>query len=206
MKAKPVFIGPVTYLGLGKAKDGASKLALLPRLLVVYAELLETLAAYGVEWVQIDEPLLVTELAANWQHAFNTAYHQLKSCRVKLLLQHKVLSLGVINGSNIWKTDLSAVLDWVEPTAAKRGGQLWIAPSCSLLHVPVDLASEQKLDPELKSWLAYALQKLDELKVLATALNQGREAVRGALAAHHNDWFIPSNGGDSPSTQPIQGR
>ena len=99
-----------------------------------------------------------------------------------LLPQHKVLSLGVINGRNIWKTDLNAVLDWVEPIAAKRGAQLWIAPSCSLLHVPVDLASEQKLDPEVKSWLAYALQKLDELKVLATALNQGREAVGDALA------------------------
>lgn len=222
VKAKPVIIGPVTYLGIGKAKDGSDKLALLQRLLPVYAELLETLAAQGVEWVQIDEPLLVTELDADWQHAFNTAYHQLKACRVKLLLatyfgplqenqylaanlpvaglhvdavnsrdeiqpllnllpQHKVLSLGVVNGRNIWKTDLNAVLDWVEPIAAKRGGQLWIAPSCSLLHVPVDLTSEQKLDPEVKSWLAYALQKLDELKVLATALNLGRAAVKDAL-------------------------
>ncbi|MES2947578.1 MAG: 5-methyltetrahydropteroyltriglutamate--homocysteine S-methyltransferase [Pseudomonadota bacterium] len=223
VKAKPVIVGPVTYLGIGKAKDGSDKLALLPRLLAVYAELLETLAAQGVEWVQMDEPLLVTELDADWQHAFNTAYHQLKSCRVKILLatyfgqlqenqylaanlpvaglhvdaingrdeiqpllnllpQHKVLSLGVINGRNIWKTDLNAVLDWVEPIAAQRGGQLWIAPSCSLLHVPVDLASEHKLDPDVKSWLAYALQKLDELKVLATALNQGRDAVKEALA------------------------
>ncbi len=223
VNAKPVIVGPVTYLGIGKAKDGSDKLALLPRLLAVYAELLETLAAQGAEWVQIDEPLLVTELGADWQHAFNTAYHQLKSCKVKLLLatyfgplqenqylaanlpvaglhvdainsrdeiqpllnllpQHKVLSLGVINGRNIWKTDLNAVLDWVEPIAAKRGGQLWIAPSCSLLHVPVDLASEHKLDADVKSWLAYALQKLDELKVLAAALNHGRDAVKEALA------------------------
>ncbi len=223
VKAKPVIIGPVTYLGIGKAKDGSDKLALLPRLLAVYAELLETLAAQGVEWVQIDEPLLVTELDADWHHAFNTAYHQLKSCRVKLLLatyfgqlqenqylaanlpvaglhvdaingrdeiqpllnllpQHKVLSLGVVNGRNIWKTDLNAVLDWVEPIVAQRGGQLWIAPSCSLLHVPVDLGQEKKLDPEVKSWLAYALQKLDELKVLATSLNHGRDAVKDALA------------------------
>ncbi len=223
VRAKPVIIGPVTYLGIGKAKDGSDKLALLPRLLAVYAELLETLAAHGVEWVQIDEPLLVTELDADWHHAFNTAYHQLKSCRVKLLLatyfgqlqenqylaanlpvagihvdaingrdeiqpllnllpQHKVLSLGVINGRNIWKTDLNAVLDWVEPIVAKRGGALWIAPSCSLLHVPVDLGQEQKLDADVKPWLAYALQKLDELKVLATALNHGRSAVKDALA------------------------
>ncbi|MCW5258251.1 5-methyltetrahydropteroyltriglutamate--homocysteine S-methyltransferase [Verminephrobacter aporrectodeae subsp. tuberculatae] len=225
INAKPVIVGPVTYLAIGKAKDGSDRLALLARLLPVYAELLDTLAAQGVEWVQIDEPLLVTELDADWRHAFNTAYHQLKSSRVKLLLgtyfgqllenqylvanlpvaglhidaingrddvlpllnllpAHKVLSLGVIDGRNIWKTDLDAVLDWVEPIAAKLGDRLWIAPSCSLLHVPVDLDSEQALDPEIKSWLAYALQKLDELKLLATALNQGRDAVQDALAAH----------------------
>ena len=225
VKAKPVLVGPVTYLSIGKAKDNSDKLALLPSLLVVYTELLDTLAAQGVEWVQIDEPILVTELDADWQHAFNTAYHQLKSCKVKLLLAtyfgqlqenaylaanlpvagvhvdavndqagvlplinllppHKVLSLGVINGRNIWKTDLTAVLDWVEPLAARLGERLWIAPSCSLLHVPVDLNSEAKLDVEVKSWLSFALQKLDELKVLGTALREGRDAVKDALAAN----------------------
>ena len=64
-----------------------------------------------------------------------------------LLPAHKVLSLGVINGRNIWKTDLNAVLDWVKPLVKR----LWIAPSCSLLHVPMDLSSEQKLDAEIKS-------------------------------------------------------
>jgi 5-methyltetrahydropteroyltriglutamate--homocysteine methyltransferase len=225
VKAKPVIVGPVTYLALGKAKDDSSKLALLERLVPVYAELLEKLAAKGVEWVQIDEPILVTELDADWQHAFNTAYHDLKSGRVKLLLatyfgpleenRHlaanlpvaglhidaingrddiqpllnilsplKVLSLGVINGRNIWKTDLNAVLDWLEPLKERLGERLWIAPSCSLLHVPVDLASEQKLDADLKSWLAYALQKLDELRLLAAALKNGRDSVKAELAAN----------------------
>jgi len=225
VKAKPVLVGPVTYLAIGKAKDDSDKLALLPRLLTAYAELLEALAAQGADWVQIDEPLLVSELDADWQHAFNTAYHQLKGCRVKLLLAtyfgplqenqylaanlpvaglhidavngrddvlpllnllpaHKVLSLGVINGRNIWKTDLTAVLDWLEPVAQRLGDRLWIAPSCSLLHVPVDLESEQQLDAEVKSWLAFALQKLAELKVLATALREGREAAKDALAAN----------------------
>jgi 5-methyltetrahydropteroyltriglutamate--homocysteine methyltransferase len=95
-----------------------------------------------------------------------------------------VLSLGVINGRNIWKTDLNAALDWLEPLARQLGERLWIAPSCSLLHVPVDLASEQKLDAEIRSWLAFALQKLDELQVLATALNAGRDAVAAELAAN----------------------
>jgi 5-methyltetrahydropteroyltriglutamate--homocysteine methyltransferase len=225
VNAKPVIVGPVTYLGLGKAKDGSDKLALLPRLLPVYRELLETLAGQGIEWVQIDEPLLVTELDTTWQQAFNTAYEQFKTCRIKLLLTtyfgqlqenrslaanlpvaglhidaingrddvvplldmlsaNKVLSLGVINGRNIWKTDLNAVLDWVEPLAKRLGERLWIAPSCSLLHVPVDLNSEVKLDPEIKSWLAFALQKLDELKILAVALREGRDAVKEALAAN----------------------
>jgi 5-methyltetrahydropteroyltriglutamate--homocysteine methyltransferase len=223
--AKPVIIGPVTYLALGKAKDGSQKLALLERLLPVYAQLLETLAGHGVEWVQIDEPLLVTELDADWRHAFDDAYHQLKGCRVKLLLTtyfgqllenrhlalnlpvaglhldaingrddvlplvdrlppHKALSLGVIDGRNIWKTDLNAALAWLEPLAERLGDRLWIAPSCSLLHVPVDLDGEQRLDGEVKSWLAFAKQKLGELTLLATALNQGRAAVQAELDAN----------------------
>jgi 5-methyltetrahydropteroyltriglutamate--homocysteine methyltransferase len=226
VKAKPVIIGPVTYLAIGKSKDDSSQLALLPQLLQVYTELLETLAAQGVEWVQIDEPILVTELDADWQHAFNLAYHQLKSCRVKLLVAtyfgqladnqylaanlpvaglhvdainarseivpligmlpaHKVLSVGVINGRNIWKTDLNATLDWLEPIAERLGDRLWLAPSCSLLHVPVDLDSEHGLDIEIRSWLAFATQKLQELQILATALTQGRAAVKDQLASNH---------------------
>ena len=225
VKAKPVIVGPVTYLALGKSKDDSDRLALLPRLLPVYAQLLDALAAQGVEWVQVDEPLLVTELDADWQHAFNTAYHALKACRVKLLVAtyfgqlqenmylaanlpvaglhvdaingrddvvpllnllpaHKVLSLGVIDGRNIWRTDLTRTLAWLEPLRDRLGERLWIAPSCSLLHVPVDLASEKKLDVELRSWLAFALQKLHELQVLATALNMGRDWARDELAAN----------------------
>ncbi len=225
VKAKPVIIGPVTYLAIGKAKDESNKLALLERILPVYAELLDTLAAQGIEWVQIDEPVLATELDLDWQQAFNIAYFQLRTKRVKLLVAtyfgqllenrylaanlpvdglhvdaingredipalinllsaHKVLSLGVINGRNIWKTDLNAVLNWLEPLAARLGDRLWIAPSCSLLHVPVDVSSEHKLDAELKSWLAFALQKLDELRVLGTALREGRAAVKDALDAN----------------------
>lgn len=225
VKAKPVIIGPLTYLSLGKAKDDSSKLALLPRLLPVYAQLLETLAQQGVEWVQIDEPILVTELDAQWRGSFTSAYHQLKTARVKLLLAtyfgpllqnrdlvgglpvagvhvdvingredvaplieqlsaSQVLSLGVVNGRNIWKTDLTALLDWLEPLAQRLRDRLWIAPSCSLLHVPVDLDGEQNLDAEVKSWLAFALQKLDELKVLAKALRSGRDAVSNELAAN----------------------
>ncbi|WP_199032226.1 5-methyltetrahydropteroyltriglutamate--homocysteine S-methyltransferase [Ralstonia sp. ASV6] len=225
VRAKPVIVGPVTYLALGKAKDDSDKLALLSRLLPVYADLLTTLAAQGVEWVQIDEPVLVTELAPEWQDAFRTAYAALARGPVKLLLATyfgqlqenlplvaelpvqgvhldainarqevaaliaklpagRVVSLGVINGRNIWKTDLDGVLDWLEPVAKQLGERLWIAPSCSLLHVPVDLNSEQKLDADVKSWLAFALQKLDELKVLAVALRQGRDAAKDALSAN----------------------
>ncbi|RKP47044.1 5-methyltetrahydropteroyltriglutamate--homocysteine S-methyltransferase [Pararobbsia silviterrae] len=225
VKAKPVIIGPVTYLWLGKAKDDSDRLALLPRLLSVYTHLLDTLGAQGVEWVQIDEPVLVTELDASWQSALISAYETLKLRKVKLLLAtyfgqlqnnlelaaslpvdglhidainardevtkaaallpaNRVLSVGAINGRNIWKTDLNAALEWLEPLAKQLGDRLWLAPSCSLLHVPVDLDSEQKLDAEIQSWLAFALQKLVELNVLATALNKGRDAVAPALAAN----------------------
>lgn len=223
---KPVIIGPVTYLWLGKAKDDSDKLALLPRLLSVYAKLLAQLAEQGVEWVQIDEPVLVTELDAAWQQAYVTAYQFLQKSPVKLLLatyfgqlrdnltlacslpiqglhldvinarseleqviqqlpQDRILSLGVINGRNIWKTDLHATLEWLEPIHRVLQNRLWIAPSCSLLHVPVDLKSEQKLDADIYSWLAFALQKLDELQILAQALNQGRVSVQEALVANH---------------------
>lgn len=84
--AKPVLIGPVTYLALGKAKDNSDKLALLPGLLATYAEVLAALAAEGVAWVQIDEPILVTELDSAWQDAVRTAYAALSSSQVKLLL------------------------------------------------------------------------------------------------------------------------
>ena len=225
VKAKPVVIGPVTYLWLGKAKDDSDKLALLPRLLPAYVELLATLAAHGAEWVQIDEPVLVTELAPAWREAFRAAYTAFAGGPVKLLLAtyfgqlqenlplvcelpvqgvhldtvnarqevepliaglpaDRVVSLGVINGRNIWKTDLNGVLDWLVPVGAQLGERLWIAPSCSLLHVPVDLDSEQKLDAEVKTWLAFASQKLDELKVLAAALREGRAAVEAALSAN----------------------
>ncbi|MGC4030036.1 MAG: 5-methyltetrahydropteroyltriglutamate--homocysteine S-methyltransferase [Steroidobacteraceae bacterium] len=230
VKAKPVIIGPLTYLAVGKSKDGSDKLALLPRLLPAYVELLAALGAAGVEWVQVDEPILVTELDAAWREAFRKAYEALQAGRVspnkaRLLLttyfgplvenlpwvcalpvqgvhldavnaRHevdallaglppdRVVSLGVINGRNIWKSDLTGLLDWLEPLTRRLGERLWIAPSCSLLHVPVDLASESKLDPEVRSWLAFAMQKLDELQVLARALSEGRQAVKDELAAN----------------------
>ncbi|PSF09121.1 5-methyltetrahydropteroyltriglutamate--homocysteine S-methyltransferase [Marinobacter halophilus] len=225
VQAKPVIIGPVTYLWLGKTSDGSNRLDLLERLLPAYAQLLDILADAGADWVQIDEPALVTELDANWRYAFNLAYHQLKSNRPKLLLasyfgelrgnlqlacelpvagihldavsapdevnriadwlpSHKVLSLGVINGRNIWKSDLTKILDWLEPVHDKLGDRLWLAPSCSLLHVPVDVTPETELDVEIRNWLAFAVQKLDELQVLAQALNEGRKAVQQPLAAN----------------------
>jgi 5-methyltetrahydropteroyltriglutamate--homocysteine methyltransferase len=225
VQGKPVLVGPVTYLAIGKTKDGSNKLALLERLLPAYAQLLDRLAAAGAQWVQIDEPILVTELDEDWRHAFNTAYRKLEACPIKILLAtyfgplqdnvhlaaqlpvggihvdaingrddvlplinllspHQVLSLGVINGRNIWKTDLNAVLDWLEPLAQRLGDRLWIAPSCSLLHVPVDLDSERTLDAEIRSWLAFARQKLDELQLLGRALQEGRAGVQDELAAN----------------------
>ncbi|OPX56408.1 methionine synthase (B12-independent) [Oceanospirillum multiglobuliferum] len=229
INAKPVIIGPVTYLWLSKSQEGSHRLDHLAQLLPLYSELLEKLAEAGAEWVQIDEPALVTELDADWKRAFEQAYHQLKANRPKLLLAtyfgtlqdnlqlacnlpvaglhidavrgraevntvvdwlpaHKVLSVGVVDGRNIWKTDLTRALDWLEPIADKLGERLWLAPSCSLLHVPVDLDSERQtnslraLDPELLNWLAFAKQKLAEVQLLGRAINEGRASVADALA------------------------
>lgn len=97
--------------------------------------------------------------------------------------QDKALSLGVIDGRNLWRTDLARVLALLHPARALLGERLWIAPSCSLLHVPTDLSLEEKLDPALKSWMAFAVQKLDELSVLKRALEQGEPAVWRELQA-----------------------
>ena len=217
-RVKPVILGPVTYLWLGKSKDDTHKLELLDDLISVYAQLLNALKLAGCEWVQVDEPILTMELEQDWQHALRKAYYQLQTLPVKLMLttyfgqlqnnlqlacelpvdglhldavsardevtsvidwlpSHKVLSLGVINGRNIWKAHLNTLLEWLEPIHRVLQDRLWLAPSCSLLHVPVDLSSEQTLDEEICSWLAFAIQKLNEIDVLAKALNHGRSSV-----------------------------
>jgi 5-methyltetrahydropteroyltriglutamate--homocysteine methyltransferase len=95
-----------------------------------------------------------------------------------------VLSLGVIDGRNVWRADLPVLLDRLELVVARRGGdRIVLAPSCSLLHVPVDLELETAIDPEVRQWLAFAVQKIEELAVLARALNEGRASVADALEA-----------------------
>lgn len=219
---KPVIIGPVTYLWLGKEKDGSNKLELLPALLEIYAQLFALLEEKGIEWLQIDEPVLVLEIDKQWQNALQAAYQRFKQTKINLLLttyfgelkdnlqlacelpvaglhidavnarhevesavdylsEDKVLSLGIINGSNIWKTDLNATLAWLTPIHNRLQQRLWLAPSSSLLHVPVDLNSEQILDPEITSWLAFASQKLQELDIIGRALNLGIESVAAQL-------------------------
>ena len=224
-RVKPVLLGPVTYLALGKSKDGSDKLALLPRLLPAYEALLSELSAQDLDWVQLDEPILATDLPAAWSQALRESYQRLGSRGprvllasyfgavadnlplalqldvsglhldavrgrddVKLLeeqrlagLSDKVLSLGVIDGRNVWKSDLVALLDRLEPLHEQLGDRLWLAPSCSLLHAPVDVERERALDPEIRSWLAFALQKLEELHLLGVALNEGRSAVEAEL-------------------------
>jgi len=214
--AKPVIPGPLSYLWLAKgdAFDGAgdsAKLDLLKALVPVYRKVLQRLADQGVEWVQIDEPILVLDLPASWKQAYLRTYDQLAGAApVKLLLAtyfgdlddnlytalelpvaglhldlvrapqqlekvlprlgDKVLSAGIIDGRNIWRTDLDRATFLLADAAAQLGERLWLAPSCSLQHVPVDLSLETALDSELRSWLSFAVQKLDELNWLGRAL------------------------------------
>ncbi len=109
------------------------------------------------------------------------APQQLETWRQALPID-KVLSVGVVDGRNVWRADLGAIVGSLEALQAERGEQLWIAPSCSLAHVPVTLASEKRLDAELKSWLAFATEKLDELSTIALALRDP-SAAEPALAA-----------------------
>ncbi len=220
---RPVLLGPVTFLWLAKRLDGGDKLEALDALLDVYTEALRALAAEGVQWVQLDEPILVLDLPEPWRQALRTAHERLAAaggpkrllatyfgrlgdqldlaCELPVDALHvdatrggeeleriaerlpagRILSVGIVDGRNVWRTDLDAALDRLEPLAAARG-ELWVAPSCSLLHVPHDLAQETQLDEELRSWLAFARQKLEEVATLARALQEGREAVAETLA------------------------
>lgn len=209
---KPVLLGPVSYLWLGKEKEaGFDRLSLLPRLLTAYQQILSKLAKLGVEWVQIDEPVLALELPAAWAESFNLAYQVLHGSP-KLLLttyfdnithhldnitklkidglhvdlsaapaqldeivdalpENWVLSAGVINGRNVWRADLSALLARLQPVKAALGDRLWLGSSCSLLHSPIDLDLETDLDPEVRQWLSFAKQKCREITLLAQALD-----------------------------------
>lgn len=222
ISVKPVIIGPVSYLWLGKAKDNTNKLELLNDLLPIYAKLILELKKAGIEWLQVDEPILVLELDNDWQNALRKTYSLLQGGNLKLLLttyfgqlkenlnlacelevdgihidaieptdevlkivdtlpNNKILSLGVVNGRNIWKTDLKLTLGWLKPIHELLAERLWLAPSCSLLHVPVDLENEEKLDEEIRSWLSFAIQKLDEVDIISRALNEGENVVKTEL-------------------------
>jgi 5-methyltetrahydropteroyltriglutamate--homocysteine methyltransferase len=221
-KVKPVLLGPVTYLWLGKVKgEQFDRLSLLQDILPVYQQVLAELAKRGIEWVQIDEPALVLELPQAWLAAFKPAYDALQG-QVKLLLTtyfdsvsqnletikvlpvqglhvdlvhgkddaatlsaqlpaNWVLSLGAINGRNVWRADLSSWFERLQPLVGTR--DLWLGSSCSLLHSPIDLSVEVRLDDEVKSWFAFAIQKCAELSLLSQALNSGNGQALEAYSA-----------------------
>ncbi|HTN62806.1 MAG TPA: 5-methyltetrahydropteroyltriglutamate--homocysteine S-methyltransferase [Devosia sp.] len=223
---RPVLLGPITLLALGKAKGDFAPLDLLDRLLPVYAELLATLKAIGAEWVQIDEPVLVLDLDDKQKSALQLAFETLAAVGPNIMLttyfgalgdnldlvaglpmdglhidlvrapdqlepvlaalrnKSTILSLGLIDGRNIWRADLEEKFTFVRRAWDLIGpDRLQIAPSCSLLHTPIDLDFETELDPELKSWLAFSKQKLEEVQALTLAIQNGEGAAREAFAA-----------------------
>ncbi|QJE98851.1 5-methyltetrahydropteroyltriglutamate--homocysteine S-methyltransferase [Luteolibacter luteus] len=225
LNAKPVLIGPVTYLSLGKVQDPANpefdRFELLDRLLPVYEEVIAKLADEGAEWIQIDEPVLALDLDARQKECFIESYGRLAKAAgsAKLLVatyfgelrdnlalflglpvaalhydavrgeaeadallaafpDDKILSLGIVDGRNIWKNHFDASLAVLKKAKAKLGAErLWVSASSSLLHTPVTLASEKKLDAEIKDWLAFADEKLVEIVALGKLLaGEGDEA------------------------------
>ncbi len=212
---RPVLLGPVSFLLLGKLKKtSASPLELLPRLLPVYEEALRGLADAGADWVQMDEPYLAMDLTESARTALTATYERLSkvSPRIHLLVatyfeglrdnletalhlpvaalhldlvrqpsqleqalsqapRTLSLSLGVVDGRNIWKTDLKLALRQIQRAVQVLGSdRVLVAPSCSLLHVPVDLELEVALDSELRGWMAFAKQKLSEVALLTRAV------------------------------------
>jgi len=220
IRTRPVLIGPVSFLLLGKMHR-ASAVTLLDRLLPVYEEILTSLGREGAEWVQIDEPCLVTDLAEDAKGAFRAAYERLSRAShapkilvatyfgalgpnldlaaslpiaglhvdlvrapeqlrdvCKALPKDRALSAGLIDGRNVWRADLDDAYAKLREIADARGTErLFVAPSCSLLHCPVDRSTETELDAELSSWLAFSTDKLEEVAALARAIDRGDTAA-----------------------------
>lgn len=210
-KAKPVLVGPVSYLLFGKEKEeGFERIDLISNLVPVYVEILNRLKAQGATWVQIDEPTLALDLTAKDKDAFVYAYREIAAKVTGLKIEvatyfeglydntqlavnlpvaalhidlvrapeqleqvlavipsQMILSVGVIDGRNVWKNDYEKSLKFINTAVAKlESDRVIIAPSCSLLHSPIDLAFETAIDPEIKNWMAFARQKLNEVKEL----------------------------------------
>lgn len=220
---KPVLLGPLSFLYLGKSvEEGFDRLELLDALLPAYRQLLCCFKERGLGWVEIDEPILGLDLPDAWRHAFEPAYHRLQipglsvmlatffsplaenihlACRLPVaalhldlvrgaedldgvlqwLPAHRELSLGLVDGRNLWRSDLDGALALARAVGARRGGTLWLGPSCSLLHLPVSLADDEALDAELRGWVAGAVERLGELDLLRRALDQGESSVASAL-------------------------
>ena len=216
IKTKPVIIGPVTYLLLGKEKEaGFHRLELLDKLLPVYLELLTQLQEQGMTYVQFDEPCLALNLKKNEQKAIDSVYREIAEafpelkvivtnyfecygenlktalalpvhalhldlvrCQLQLddildaeyLNKELTLSLGVVDGRNIWKNDFEDSLRTISKAVDMLGeDKVWVASSCSFLHCPYDLDIEtntKSLPSEVKTWLAFTKQKVAELVTL----------------------------------------
>ncbi len=214
INSKPVIIGPVSYLLLGKEKEaGFDKIDLIKKLLPVYLQILTELKDQGAEWIQFDEPFLALDINEKARAAYNYVYAEIRKQfpQLKVLVATYfeglkdnltlatglpvqalhidlvrcpeqldevlnaipatlTLSLGVVDGRNIWKNDFEQSLAIIKKAVAQLGSErVLIAPSCSLLHSPCDLdleTNEQTLTPEIKQWLAFAKQKIDEVVTL----------------------------------------
>ncbi len=228
IETRPVILGPVSFLLLGKSVDGSDKLDLLDNLLGVYSELFKKLQEIGVKDVQIDEPFLVNDLSGDAVKAYLKAYAQIKQSAgsiklhlatyfdnlsdnaslafdlgcasvhvdlvrapeqfaeiLNLVKADQSLSLGLVDGRNIWINNLENSISLVKKAVEKLGEtRVIVAPSCSLIHAPVDLANETALDAELKSWLTFATQKLTEISAIAQAASGNEAAVQAVLDAN----------------------
>jgi len=212
-KVKPVLLGPLTYIFLGKeTEEGFDRFEHLDSILKVYEEMLTRLSQ-NCEWVQLDEPILVLDLDTEVKEYFKETYERLTKAagQMKILLatyfgslgsnedltltlpvsglhldlvrapeqldsvlenidSDKTLSLGVVNGRNIWKTNFDTAVSTVKKAAEAIGNErVMLAPSCSLLHIPVDLDEETVLPDEIKNWMAFAKQKCRELEIIRDA-------------------------------------
>ncbi|WP_099021159.1 5-methyltetrahydropteroyltriglutamate--homocysteine S-methyltransferase [Mycolicibacterium palauense] len=226
--ARPVLIGPITFLALSKAVNGpGAPLDRLAELTAVYGELLSLLADEGVDWVQFDEPVLVTDMLDNTAELAERTYDSLASLPkrpalfvatyfgeltdalpalartpveaigVDLVagnasavpvvpeLADKTVVAGIVDGRNIWRTDLQVALGTLASLLGSCA-HLAVSTSCSTLHVPYTLDAEDDIDAALRSWLSFGFEKVTEVVALARGLNEGREAISAEITASND--------------------
>ncbi|KAB8137678.1 5-methyltetrahydropteroyltriglutamate--homocysteine S-methyltransferase [Gracilibacillus oryzae] len=229
INGKPVLVGPVTFVKLSKGYEQSQFESIVESFLPLYVQVLQELADAGADWIQIDEPVLGTNLSESEIALLQYVYQKLAAevPNAKIILQtyfetvqqydrviqlpvaaigldfvhgnhleaiqkwgfpkDKILAAGIINGRNVWRSDLDSKLALInEIQSIIEAETIIIQPSCSLLHVPVTKKTESQIDRVILDGLSFADEKLVEIDTLVQGANKGKSVIENELNESKN--------------------